>query len=318
MGENNMKKVLIFGIGGFVGAYLAKEFQSAGYKVYGSDIAQPKTEVSDVIFQAADLMNAESVEELVNEIAPDMIVNLAAISSVGASWNIPQTTMSVNVVGALNIMEAARKSGHMPKVMFIGSSEEYEMTDSDISEDTPLNANNPYGISKMAQERFAEVYRARYGMQIYCVRPFNHTGVGQRDSFVLPSFCKQAAEIEASGQPGVIHVGNLAAERDFSDVRDIVRAYRMIIESDDCTRIYNVGSGKAYSLQEMLDYIVGLISQPIEVQVDPERFRPVDQARICCDHSRITKELGWEPEHSIFDTLKEVYEAFLNQAEKHD
>ena len=215
-------------------------------------------------------------------------------------------------------MEAARKSGHMPKVMFIGSSEEYEMTDSDISEDTPLNANNPYGISKMAQERFAEVYRARYGMQIYCVRPFNHTGVGQRDSFVLPSFCKQAAEIEASGQPGVIHVGNLAAKRDFSDVRDIVRAYRMIIESDDCTRIYNVGSGKAYSLQEMLDYIVGLSSQPIEVQVDPERFRPVDQARICCDHSRITKELGWEPEHSIFDTLKEVYEAFLNQAEKYD
>ena len=313
-----MKKVLIFGIGGFVGAYLAKEFQNAGYKVYGSDIEQPKTEVNDVIFQAADLMKAESVEGLVNEIAPDMIVNLAAISSVGASWNIPQTTMSVNVVGALNIMEAARKSGHMPKVMFIGSSEEYEMTDSDISEDTPLNANNPYGISKMAQERFAEVYRARYGMQIYCVRPFNHTGVGQRDSFVLPSFCKQAAEIEASGQPGVIHVGNLAAERDFSDVRDIVRAYRMIIESDDCTRIYNVGSGKAYSLQEMLDYIVGLSSQPIEVQVDQERFRPIDQARICCDHSRITKELGWEPEHSIFDTLKEVYEAFLNQAEKHD
>lgn len=313
-----MKKVLIFGIGGFVGAYLAKEFQNAGYKVFGSDIAKPKSEIANVVFQEADLMKADSVEAIVNEIAPDMIVNLAAISSVGASWNIPQTTMSVNVVGALNIMEAARKSAQMPKVMFIGSSEEYEMTDADIDEDTPLNANNPYGISKMAQERFAEIYRARYGMKIYCVRPFNHTGVGQRDSFVLPSFCKQAAEIEASGKPGVIHVGNLAAERDFSDVRDIVRAYRMIIESDDCTRIYNVGSGKAYSLQKMLDYIVGLSSQPIQVEVDPERFRPVDQARICCNYSRIQKELGWSPEHSIFDTLKEIYEAFLDQAEKHD
>lgn len=313
-----MKKVLIFGIGGFVGAYLAKEFQNAGYKVFGSDIAKPKSEIANVVFQEADLMKADSVEAIVNEIAPDMIVNLAAISSVGASWNIPQTTMSVNVVGALNIMEAARKSAQMPKVMFIGSSEEYEMTDADIDEDTPLNANNPYGISKMAQERFAEIYRARYGMKIYCVRPFNHTGVGQRDSFVLPSFCKQAAEIETSGKPGVIHVGNLAAERDFSDVRDIVRAYRMIIESDDCTRIYNVGSGKAYSLQKMLDYIVGLSSQPIQVEVDPERFRPVDQARICCNYSRIQKELGWSPEHSIFDTLKEIYEAFLDQAEKHD
>lgn len=303
------KKLLIFGIGGFVGSYLAREFQEHGYKVYGSDIAAK--EIDGVDFRQANLLEAESVDSLVADIQPDMIINLAAISSVGASWGIPQTTVSVNVIGALNVMEAARKVTTNPKVMFIGSSEEYEESSELISEQTPLNANNPYGISKMAQERFAEVYRERYGMLVYCVRPFNHTGIGQKDSFVLPSFCKQVAEIEKSGKPGIIRVGNLAVERDFSDVRDIVRAYRMIIESDDCTKIYNVGSGEAYSLSELLEYIVSLSSQKIDIEVDTERFRPVDTPRICCDNSYINSELGWKTEYSIFETLKEMFEFYL-------
>ncbi|MCC8195507.1 MAG: GDP-mannose 4,6-dehydratase [Ruminococcus sp.] len=304
-----MKKLLIFGIGGFVGPYLAREFQKHGYEVYGSDIVA--TDIDGVAFRQANLLAADDVKNLVSDIQPDMIINLAAVSSVGASWNIPQTTMSVNVIGALNIMEAARKLDTNPKVMFIGSSEEYEESDKPISEGTPLNANNPYGISKMAQERFAEIYRERYGMKIYCVRPFNHTGIGQKDSFVLPSFCKQVAEIEKSGKPGTIKVGNLAAERDFSDVRDIVRAYRMIIESNDCTKIFNVGSGEAHSLTELLEYIVSLSSQKIDIEVDPERFRPVDTPRICCDNGYIKAELGWKPEYSIFETLKELYRSYL-------
>ncbi len=305
-----MKKLLIFGISGFVGSYLAREFQAHEYEVYGSDIAAK--EIEGVDFRPANLLEADDVNHLVADIQPDMIINLAAISSVGASWGIPQTTMSVNVIGALNVMEAARKLDNNPKVMFIGSSEEYEESDEPISEQTPLNANNPYGISKMAQERFAEIYRERYGMQIYCVRPFNHTGVGQKETFVLPSFCKQVAEIEKSGKPGTIKVGNLAAERDFSDVRDIVRAYRMIIESDDSTKVYNVGSGETHSLSKLLEYIVSLSSQKIEIAIDPERFRPVDTPRICCDNSYIRSELGWKPEYSIFETLKNLYENFRN------
>lgn len=306
-----MKKVLIFGIGGFVGGYLAREFLAGGYTVIGSDKADGKNLPHEVKFVEADLLDAEAVAALVKAEAPDSIVNLAAISSVGASWNIPQATMSVNVIGALNIMEAARKLDPMPKILFIGSSEEYEESAEPISEQTPLNANNPYGISKMAQERFAKVYRERYGMQIYCVRPFNHTGIGQRDSFVLPSFCKQVAEIKKSGKPGVIKVGNLAAKRDFSDVRDVVRAYRMILENSDCTKIYNVGSGKAYGLDELLDHIVSLSSQKITVEVDPERFRPVDTPLICCNNQLIKKELGWVPEHDILDTLGEMVRDYL-------
>ncbi len=306
-----MKKVLIFGVGGFVGHYLAEEFMNAGYEVYGSDKVQTPTIQKEVHFEIKDMMNGDDILELVSSIKPDLIINLAAISSVGLSWNIPQTTIMVNVVGSLNILEAARKQDNKPRVMFIGSSEEYEISDAPISEKTPLNANNPYGISKVTQERFAELYREQYGMKVYCVRPFNHTGVGQRDTFVLPSFCKQAAEIEKSGKPGVIKVGNLSAKRDFSHVRDIVRGYRMIIENDDCTRIYNIGSGEAHGLDELLNYIVSLCSQKITVEVDPERVRPVDNPVICCDRTLIGEELGWKPELTVFDALKEIFESYM-------
>jgi GDP-4-dehydro-6-deoxy-D-mannose reductase len=306
-----MKKVLIFGIGGFVGRYLSEEFKKNGYEVAGSDVRRTDSIPEYVSFTASDLLDTDAVKTLVANVSPDMIVNLAAISSVGLSWKIPQTTVSVNVVGALNVLEAAKALEKRPKVMFIGSSEEYEAQDVPMNEQTPLDANNPYGISKVTQERFARLYRSQYGMKVYCVRPFNHTGVGQRDSFVLPSFCKQAAEIQKSGAPGVIHVGNLAAKRDFSDVRDIVRAYRMIIESDDCDTIYNVGSGSAYGLDELLKYIISLSTQPIQIQVDADRVRPIDTPVICCDHSLITQRLGWKPEHTIFETLKNMYDSFL-------
>ena len=172
-----MGKVLIFGAGGFVGSYLSKEFLSHGYSVVGSDRVRGAMLPEEVRFITAELMDPKEIESIVLEERPDIIVNLAAISSVGASWGIPQTTMMVNVVGALNIMEAARKADNKPKVMFIGSSEEYVVSDDPMNEETELDASNPYGISKVTQERFAKLYREQYGLKIYCVRPFNHTGV---------------------------------------------------------------------------------------------------------------------------------------------
>lgn len=306
-----MRKVLIFGAGGFVGSYLSREFLNHGYSVYGSDKQQGSLLPETVTFVHAELLNGESVEKVIKDIEPDIIVNLAAISSVGASWGIPQTTISVNVVGALNIMEAARRLENKSKILLIGSSEEYVATDKAIDEDCELDAGNPYGISKVTQERFAKLYREKYGLQIYCVRPFNHTGVGQKDSFVLPSWCKQIAEIEKSGKPGVIKVGNLTVQRDFSHVKDIVRAYRMIVESSNCNIIYNVGSGKAYRLDEILQCIIRFSTQKITVEIDQSRIRPSDQPVICCDHSLITKQLGWEPKYTVYDALKEMYESYL-------
>ena len=307
-----MEKVLIFGIGGFVGSYLSNEFISHGYSVVGSDKICGNMLSKDVKFISADLLDSDEVETIVFHEQPDIIVNLAAISSVGASWGIPQTTMMVNIVGALNILEAARKVNNKPKIMFIGSSEEYVVSNEPMNEEMDLDASNPYGISKVTQEKCANLYREQYGLKVYCVRPFNHTGVGQRDSFVLPSWCKQVAEIEKSGRPGVIYVGNLNVRRDFSHVKDIVRAYRMIVESDNCQQVYNVGSGKAYRLDEMLNYIVGLSKQNIQVKIDASRIRPTDQAVICCDSSLIERNLGWKPEYTVFDALKEMYEAYCN------
>ena len=310
-----MSRVLIFGAGGFVGSYLCKEFLNNGYKVSGTDKGEGSALPSEVDFYKTDLMQADEVKKLIGQIQPDIIVNLAAISSVGASWNMPQTTMAINVIGALNIMEAARKSEQKPRILFVGSSEEYVISENPLDENTQLNANNPYGISKVTQEQLAKLYREQYGLKIFCVRPFNHTGIGQRDTFVLPSFCKQVAEIDKSGKDGKIQVGNLKVKRDFSHVKDVVRAYRMIVESDNCNQIYNVGSGNAYSLEDMLTYIIGLSDQNIEIEVDQNRIRPTDQPVICCDRSLIGKELGWEPQYNVYDALREMYESYRNGGE---
>lgn len=309
-----MKKVLIFGANGFVARYLTKELVNNGYEVFGSD--KKKFDIYDGISAIiADLLDKDSVENTIASITPDIIVNLAAISSVGLSWSIPQETIMVNVIGSLNILEAARKLERKPKIMLIGSSEEYVISNYPMNEDRQLNASNPYGISKIMQEQFARIYRIQYGLKIYCVRAFNHTGIGQRDSFVLPSFCKQIVEIERSGKPGVISVGNLSIKRDFSHVKDIVRAYRLIIESENDEVIYNVGSGKAYKLENMLKHIISLSSQKIEVQVDKSRFRPIDQPVICCDHRLISSELGWQPEYTVFDALDEMMEYYRNKSD---
>lgn len=307
-----MSKVLIFGAAGFVGSYLCKEFLNHGYKVSGTDKGEGTALPQEVDFYQTDLMQSDDVENLIDRIQPDIIVNLAAISSVGASWKIPQSTMAINVIGALNIMEAARKSEQKPKILFVGSSEEYVISERPLDENTQLNANNPYGISKTTQEQFAKLYREQYDLKIYCVRPFNHTGVGQRDSFVLPSFCKQVAEIDKSGKCGKIRVGNLHVRRDFSHVKDVVRAYRMIVESDDCNQVYNVGSGNAYSLEDMLAYVIGLSKQNIEIEVDQSRIRPTDQPVICCNCSLIEQKLGWKPQYDVFDALKEMFEYYKN------
>ncbi len=307
-----MKRALVFGINGFVGAYLATELQSHGYEVVGSDVSG--TPPTGLLFNHVNLLDANGVVSIVETVQPEVIINLAAISSVGRSWRVPQEVVRVNIVGALNILEAARALQNSPRVLLIGSSEEYEPSENPMDEQTPLNAGNPYGISKIAQERFASIYRERYGVHVYCVRAFNHTGIGQSNQFVLPNWCEQVAKISASGKPGTIEVGNLQVQRDFCDVRDIVRAYRMVLESNDCNTIYNVGSGNAVSLRELLLYIVSLSDQPVSVQVDPTLIRPLDAPLICCDHSLITERLGWEPVHILWDTVHEMFEFYLESA----
>jgi len=195
-----LKKVLITGAGGFVGSYLIKEFKENGYEVIACDINKGNLIDESVAYYDMDILKQETVTEVIKTCNPDYIINLAAISSVGLSWNIPAKTMEVNIIGTLNILEAVRKNCPNCKVLLIGSSEEYGVKDEPIKEEDTLNANNPYGISKVAGENIAKMYVDRYGMKIVCTRSFNHTGIGQLDTFAIPSFCKQVAEIEKSGK----------------------------------------------------------------------------------------------------------------------
>lgn len=305
------RAVLIFGACGFVGSYLAKEFKENGYIVYGSDISDVCTNQFLDGYKKVDLLDACSVTDICMRFKPSMIVNLAAISSVGQSWCVPQKTMQVNVCGTLNILEAAIALKSSPKILLIGSSEEYAPSNKSLKETDFIDGNNPYGISKIAQERFAKIYEQRYGMRIYRTRSFNHTGVGQSLSFVLPSWCKQVAEIEKSGKPGVLKVGNIEVSRDFGDVCDFVRAYRMLVESDFSGEVFNIGTGRAIKLREMAEYIASLSSQEVSIEVDSSLLRPSDNNIICCDRTKAEELLGWAPRYSIEDVLTRLYQNFL-------
>ena len=312
MAENS-KKALIFGACGFAGRYLIQEMKEYGYHVFGCDLL--KNENADLCesFSICDILDEKQVKTTIRNVHPTHIINLAAISSVGLSWKKPQKTMSVNVNGTLNILEGTCEVCPEARILLIGSSEEYVATDQMISERTPLDANNPYGISKFVTERFSEIYRKRYGMKIYHVRAFNHTGIGQSESFVIPSWCRQAANISESGSAGIMKVGNVNVIRDLSDVRDVVRAYRMVIESDNCETVYNIGSGKGIVLSDILKHLQGLSKQPIEIKEDPSLFRPADNAVIICDHSLITKQLGWAPKYDILSTVKSIFESMISE-----
>lgn len=295
-------KVVIVGASGFVGGYLARELESAGHSVVKADLPE------------LDLLNADQVDALIAKHKPDTVVNLAAISSVGASWKKPDLTISVNVNGTLNLLEAVRRHAPQAKTLLIGSAEEYAVPEgkTKLKETDPLEASNPYGISKIAQENFAQLYRKKYGMSIVCTRSFNHTGVGQTTTFALPSFVKQVAAIDRSGKPGKILVGNLSAWRDFSDVEDVVHVYRMLLESENEFGIYNVGSGIANKIEDLLkDVILKFTPVDIEIVIDPEKVRPVETPYLCADNSRVKKY--WNGT-DIRVTLKKMFDHYRAEA----
>ena len=303
-----MKRVLIIGAGGFVGKYLIDELIN-DYDIIACDISN-KNINNKVKFLELDILNKENVENIIKTYKPDYLVNLAAISSVGVSWSIPDKTIEVNVVGTLNLLEAVKKYNPNCKILLIGSSEEYHIKNTPLKESDSINANNPYGISKIAQENFAKLYREKYNLNIICTRSFNHTGIGQLDTFVIPSFCKQVAQIEKSKKAGKIYVGNLTAYRDISDVKDVVKVYRALLENNNTDMIYNVGSGKAYKIEELLEYIVSLAKQKIEIIIDESKIRPIDTPYICCDNTKIKKYFN---NTDIKKTINEIYQFYLEK-----
>lgn len=305
-----MKKALIIGAAGFVGSYLIDSLHDEfGFEVYatklpGTDFAHDKAEVYDL-----DILKKEDIAELLYKILPDCIFHLAAQSSVSVSWKNPLLTIDVNINGGVNVLDAIRDLYYKPRVLFIGSGEEYgHILDGEtpINEDTALRPGNIYAATKVCQNMIGSIYARAYDMELMLVRAFNHIGPGQAPLFVVSDFCKQVAEIEAGLKEPVIRVGNLSAMRDFTDVRDVVRAYGLLIQNGRAGETYNVGSGKAVEIRHILNIIVESSSADINIEVDPNKIRPVDVPIIEADITKLNECTNWLPRITLEQTIEET------------
>ena len=295
-------RALITGSLGFVGKYLRSELEEHGYEVIGLDIRAGENTL------CVDLLDAQAVRSAVQSVAPDIIIHLAGQADVGASWRIPQKTFEINILCAVNLMEAVRQTNPAIRMVLVGSSDQYGSLGENgafVSETQLTDPQTPHAVSKKAQEDIAKVYAKAYGLNVCMTRSFNHGGAGQREGFLIPDFSAGIVRVERGLQPS-LRVGNLTAKRDFTHVRDVVRAYRLIAEKGQSGEVYNVGSGKAYSAQEILDRLCAMAACPIPVEQDATKMRPSDTPVICCDHSKLTAHTGWEPQFGMQDILADT------------
>ena len=308
------ERVLITGISGFVGSHLAEFLLERGMEVYGTIRWRSKLDnikhIQDKIeLIEADIKDAYSIQKTIDNVEPDYIFHLAAQSFVPTSWKAPSETVVTNIIGTLNLFEATRNSNSDPRIQVAGSSEEYGMVFPDelpIKETNPLRPLSPYAVSKVATDLLGYQYHQSYGLKIVRTRAFNHTGPRRGEPFVSSNFAKQIAEIEKGLKPPVIHVGNLNAQRDFTDVRDIANAYWLSVQKCEFGEVYNICTGVARSIRSVLDLLLDMTNVKIEVKQDPERMRPSDVEILLCDCSKFRQRTGWEPKIAFEDTMKDL------------
>ena len=302
-------KVLITGIDGFVAGYLSEYLLKNDYDVYGTTIKESYKNARIKILKM-NLLDVENVNNVIKNISPDMIFHLAGQSAVGLSWQKPVLTIDVNVNGTLNLLEAVKNSNVNSKILIVGSSDQYGIIKPEncpIKETQPQIPQSPYGISKKTQEEIGKLYVKAYNMNIIFVRAFNHIGARHSENFVVPDFASKIVKIEKGENP-VLKVGNLDTLRDFTDVRDIVRGYVMLLENGKIGESYNIGSGNVVKVKDILEKLVSLSNKEIKIEIDKEKFRPVDVPIVQCDNAKIRKDTEWIPEISIDETLKDVLE----------
>ena len=310
-------RVLITGITGFAGSHLAEYILSnhSGVEVFG--IVRWRSRMDNILhiqdkikLMEADLKDMVSLRGVLADVKPERVFHLAAQSFVPTSWKCPAETFAINAIGEVNLFEAVLSLNQTPKIQIAGSSEEYGQVFSNeipMKETNPFRPLSPYAVSKVAQDLLAFQYYKSYSLRTVRTRGFNHTGPRRGDVFVTSSFARQIAEIEQKKRPPVIHVGNLEAKRDFTDVRDMVRAYWLSLEKGVEGEVYNIGSGQAYSMQEVLDLLMSLSRSKMEIKVDPARLRPSDVPVLLSDSSKFRTLTGWRPmipfKQTILDLL---------------
>lgn len=301
--------VLIVGGAGFVGGYLSEYLTNEGNRVFITKMAGDNFNTKGVDAIDMNLLNIEEIEDAFIKSSPDVIFNLAAQSSVAASWKHPQLTVDINIKGVINLLEVIKKTNIKPKIVLIGSGEEYGIINEN---DLPVNENkqlvpiNVYAATKACQENMGRIYANAYDMDIVMTRSFNHFGPRQSADFVVAAFCKQIAEIEKGLNEPVINVGNLSAKRDFLDVRDVVVAYSLLMKSGKKGEAYNVGSGKAVEIKKILDEILKLTNMDIKINIDKEKFRPIDVPVIEADVAKLKRHTGWAAKIPLASTVEDT------------
>lgn len=299
-------KALITGGSGFVGRYLADECAAAG-----DDVVSIDRSGADPV----DIVDRDAVHDTFERIRPEVVYHLAALSHVGDSWNDPTLVLRVNVEGTANVLDAARAAA-VRRVVVVGSAEEYGRVDEQdlpLREDSPLRPSTPYGVSKIAASFLALQAHLAYGLDVVRVRAFSHTGPGQSDRFLVPALAQRIARAERDGS-AEIHVGSLDPVRDLSDVRDVVRAYRLIATHGHSGAVYNVCSGTGVSVREIAERLVAAAVHPMRITIDQALVRPVEVPRLVGDASMLRADTGWSPSYSLDDTLTAVLDDARNRA----
>lgn len=310
------KKVLITGISGFVGSFLAEHLVSnTDYQISGTYLSKNSTAnlssiANKLHLEQIDLKDKKAVFALLENIKPDLIFHLAALSAVGQSFDNPEETIVNNIVVQLNLLEAVQKlSFTNSHILIVSSADVYGKVakeDLPIDEETKFYPTNAYAVSKIAQDYLGLQYYAAYGLKIIRARPFNHTGPRQASGFVIADWAQKIALIEKGKVEPILQVGNLDAKRDFTDVRDMVKAYALLIEKGKAGDVYNIGSDTSYKISEILEMLLSLSTAKITVSKDLKLIRPEDSPERICNSKKFRALTGWIPKIPMKQTLKDT------------
>lgn len=313
-------RILITGVAGFAGRHLVRHLtEQGGHELHGADhvpLGRPGQETADqaltralASFQPLDVTDPEAFESWIRERNPEAIIHLAAQASGADSLAHPAETYRANAIGALNLLDGARVAASKAVLLVVGSADIYGsgVSGSKIREDAPIHPRNPYALSKAAQDALAEVYAGTYGLPAIRTRTFSHTGPGQGPRFALASFADQLARIDAGESGPELRVGNLNSVREYGDVRDVVRAYALLLERGAAGEPYNVATGRGYVLRDLLDRLISISGVQARVTTDPARVRARDADDLVGDPSKLEAATGWVAGYNVDRTLEDLY-----------
>lgn len=314
-------RILITGATGFVGEHLLRLLAQRRHQVFGTYLIHPAgTERSPAELLRCDIRRRSQVVELVRHVRPERVYHLAGLSSVTKSFSESRAVWQTNFWGAMNMLEAVRDQVAGARVLLVGSGQCYGRADgrrSAIAEDAAFHPESPYAASKAAADLLGQQFARAYGLQVVCARPFNHTGPGQPANFVCSDFARQFAAIELGLASPVLRVGNVKVRRDFQDVRDVVRAYALLMDKGEPGQAYNVSSGRAVSLHSILTILRGFSSRPVRIEVESQRLRRGEAGVLFGCNRKLRECTGWQPRFDLTTTLSDLFRFWKNQLSIH-